>query len=94
MTSDLQSRLLEMSARLQRHVHERARASNPLFSVEHWKHGAGDDWPHEPDDDSFNAFENCKHPDCALVRAAASALASKEEAASVPAKAETPKAPE
>jgi hypothetical protein len=67
--------LRRLAARLQRRVHERAREANPLFSVDHWKHGAGYDWPHDPDDGSYEAFENCKHPDCVLVRDAASALA-------------------
>lgn len=51
-----------------RHEHERAVGANAMFSVEHWKHNAGQDHPHEPDDDSFIAFENCRHPLCASVR--------------------------
>ena len=53
-----------------RREHERAVGANALFSVEHWKHNAGPEHPHEPDDDSYIAFENCKHPLCASVRSA------------------------
>ena len=52
--------------KLQRAQHERALCSSPMFSVEHWKHHAGPEWPELPDDDSYLAFENCKHPDCIL----------------------------
>jgi hypothetical protein len=62
--------LLELVTRLQREQHERAVASSPMFSVEHWKHNAGPDWPEKPDDDSYLFFENCQHPDCTLVRTA------------------------
>lgn len=51
-----------------RREHYQAVGASALFSVEHWKHNAGPEWPHEPDDDSFTAFENCKHPLCAAVR--------------------------
>lgn len=64
-------RLQALVTRLQRREHERAIGSHPLFSVEHWKHHAGEAWPHEPDDDSYLAFENCEHPDCVLARSAA-----------------------
>jgi plasmid stabilization system protein ParE len=61
-------RVLELAQRLQKEVHERAIASSPMFSKAHWEHHAGEDWPQEPDDDSYLFFENCVHPDCVLVR--------------------------
>lgn len=66
----LQPGLRELAMRLQRKVHEDAVNANAMFSVEHWKHNAGPEWPHMPDDDSYLFFENCKHPDCVLVLAA------------------------
>ncbi len=48
-------------------VHYEAVGANALFSVEHWKHNAGIDWP-DIDDGSYEAFENCVHPDCKMVR--------------------------
>jgi hypothetical protein len=48
-------------------VHYEAVGANALFSVEHWKHNAGIDWP-DVDDGSYEAFENCVHPDCKMVR--------------------------
>jgi hypothetical protein len=49
---------------LARRNHEAAIGAHPLFSVDHWKHNAGIDWPQEPDDNSYEAFENCQHPIC------------------------------
>jgi hypothetical protein len=68
-----ESQLAALRAALEpiaRREHERAVGASALFSVEHWKHNAGQEHPHEPDDDSFIAFENCKHPLCASVRSA------------------------
>ena len=60
--------LIELAKRRQCEEHERARGANPLFSKAHWEHNAGPDWP-DDDGDSYIAFENCRHPDCVLVRA-------------------------
>ena len=57
--------------RLQQAEHERALRAHPMFSSAHWQHNAGPDWPEQPDDDSYIAFENCKHPDCVTARQAA-----------------------
>jgi regulator of replication initiation timing len=64
---------------LARKEHDRAVHANALFSVEHWKHNAGPDWPHEPDDDSFAAFENCKHPLCALAASQPAGMTTKPD---------------
>lgn len=61
-------RLRALARKFQEEAHWNAVRANALFSVEHWKHNAGVDWPHEPDDDSWIAFENCQHPLCVLVR--------------------------
>lgn len=50
--------------------HYSALGASPLFSVQHWQHNAGPAWPHEPDDDSYIAFENCQHPACKWAREA------------------------
>lgn len=66
--------LVDLSQRLQRKVHDDAiyaGAVAAMFSKAAWEHNAGVDWPHEPDDDSYQAFENCIHPDCVLARSAA-----------------------
>ena len=60
--------LQELTVRLQKQVHNHAICASPLFSVEHWKHHGPDDWPTEPDDDSWLEFENCVNPDCILAR--------------------------
>lgn len=60
--------------RLQREKHDQARGAHPMFSVDHWRHNAGKDWPHEPDDGSWELFENCEHPDCKLARSLVSSL--------------------
>jgi len=60
--------LTRLASDLQRRQHDEAVAASPLFSVLHWKHNAGPDWPEHPDDDSYVAFENCVYPDCKLVR--------------------------
>jgi hypothetical protein len=67
--TERQREALMLLARLQMQDHDRAVCANALFSAEHWKHNAGNDWP-DVDDGSFTAFENCVHPDCALVRTA------------------------
>jgi hypothetical protein len=60
---------MRMAARsLAELAHWKAVGASPLFSVEHWSHNAGPDWPHEPDDDSYIAFENCQHLACRMVR--------------------------
>lgn len=59
--------------RLQRKVHEQAVASHPMFSTEHWRHNAGNDWP-DVDDASYEAFENCQHEDCVNARVRLPAL--------------------
>ncbi len=61
---------LERLVSVQRREHQRAIGAHPMFSVEHWQHNAGQDWPQQPDDDSYQAFENCQHPDCAAARQA------------------------
>lgn len=58
-----------LASRLQQKEHERAIEGHPMFSVAYWEHHAGPDWP-DADDDSYQAFENCVHPDCKLVREA------------------------
>lgn len=50
-------------------AHVSAVNKHPLFSSEHWEHNAGREWPHSPDDGSFEAFENCIHPACVAARA-------------------------
>src|ERR1035437_7893920 len=60
-------RLRELARRLQRNIHDAAVHASPMFSTAHWEHHAPDEWPHEPDDDSYLLFENCGHPDCVLV---------------------------
>jgi K+-sensing histidine kinase KdpD len=65
---------------LARKEHDRAIRANALFSVEHWKHNAGPDWPEKPDDDSFAAFENCKHPLCALAASQPAGMTTKPDA--------------
>jgi hypothetical protein len=81
LTSSEQSRETLRTALepLARKEHDRAVHANALFSVEHWKHNAGPDWPHEPDDDSFAAFENCKHPICALAASQPAAMTTNKE---------------
>lgn len=71
--------LRETLSRVQRRVHDSAIGASPMFSVEHWKHNAGSEWPEQPDDDSYQAFENCMHPDCALARTALPAAPSRTE---------------
>jgi hypothetical protein len=75
------ARLLILALRHQEREHDHALASHPMFSRAHWEHHAGADWPEEPDDDSYTAFQNCIHPDCVLVREAAEALSSPREGA-------------
>ena len=71
MTIDARAQaLLDLAAKLQREKHEAAVVAHPLFSKAHWEHNAGRDWPEQPDDDSYLAFENCADPDCVLVRSA------------------------
>jgi hypothetical protein len=48
--------------------HYRAVGALPLFSKDHWEHNAGSEWPEKPDDDSYQAFENCQHPLCVAAR--------------------------
>lgn len=63
--------LVELAERLQREKHWQAvyaHATAAMFSKAAWEHNAGPEWPHQPDDDSWQAFENCIHPDCKLAR--------------------------
>ncbi len=60
--------LRALVVKLQRRVHDEAVAAAPLFSLAHWEHHADPDWPEQPDDDSYLAFENCVHPDCKIAR--------------------------